>query len=151
MSMHAARKPGLVTVALLVLGLSAGAQARNTELHLSIEDAMNSRIFKERLDPDIRFYFGNQPHAAPASRLGDVISNRKTNAVGKSDVEACEWVLLSALLGMQQRAREEGANAIVNIRSYYRKDEFSSETEFECHAGELVAAVALIGDVVVLP
>jgi hypothetical protein len=151
MSNHVASKSGLVTIALLVLGLNAGAHARNTELHLSIQDAMNSPAFKNRLDPDIKFYFGDQDHAAPASRLGDVVSNRKTNAVGKSDVEACEWVLLSVLLGMQQRAAEEGANAIVNIRSYYRKDEFSSATEFECHVGELVAAVALIGDVVVLP
>jgi hypothetical protein len=151
MSIHTASKPGRAIIALLVLGLSAGAQARNTELHLSIEEAMNSSDFKNRLDPDIRFYFGNQSHAAPASRLGDVISNRKTNAIGKTDVEACEWVLLSALLGMQKRAAEEGANAIVNIRSYYRKDEFSSETEFECHAGDLIAAVTLIGDVVLLP
>jgi hypothetical protein len=151
MSIRATSKPGFFFIAALVLGLNATAQARNTELHLSIEEAMNSPAFKNRLDPDIRFYFGNQPHAAPASRLGDVVSNRKTNAVGKTDVEACEWVLLSVLLAMQQRAAAEGANAIVNIRSYYRKDEWSSETEFECHVGELVAAVALIGDVVVLP
>jgi hypothetical protein len=136
---------------LLVLGVNPPALARNTELHLSIQDALNSQAFRDRLDPDIKFYFGDQPHAAPTSRLGEVVSNRKTNALGKTDVEACEWVLLSVLLGLQQRAAAEAANAIVNIRSYYRKQQFSSETEFECHVGELVAAVAVIGDVVVLP
>jgi hypothetical protein len=38
-----------------------------------------------------------------------------------------------------------GANAVVNIASYYKNDTLSSATEFECHAG-VSAHVMLKGD-----
>jgi len=38
----------------------------------------------------------------------------------------------------------------VNIVSYYRKIEMSSPTDFECHAGAVIAGVALKGDFVKL-
>jgi hypothetical protein len=41
-----------------------------------------------------------------------------------------------------------GANAVVNIISYYRKVPMSSDTQYECHAGTLMAGVALKGDFV---
>jgi len=41
-------------------------------------------------------------------------------------------------------------NAVVNIRSFYNKNHFSSETEFECGAGNMVAGVTMMGDVVTL-
>ena len=45
----------------------------------------------------------------------------------------------------QTRADSEGANAVVNIVSYYKKNVFSSPTEYECHAGAFVTGVALKG------
>ncbi len=44
----------------------------------------------------------------------------------------------------------EGGNAVINIASYYKKNTVSSDTEFECHAGAVIAGVAMIGDVVTL-
>jgi hypothetical protein len=41
-----------------------------------------------------------------------------------------------------------GANAVVNIVSFYQKNVMSSPTEFECHAGAVIAGVALKGDFV---
>lgn len=130
---------------------SLPGHARDTKHLLSIEEAMNSATFQERLDPEVRFFFGDTSHPAPQRRLGEYVTNKKTNAVGKSDRQACEWVFLSALLSLEQRALAEGGNAVVNVRSYYKKNTFSSETEYECHAGAVIAGVALIGDVVRLP
>jgi hypothetical protein len=48
------------------------------------------------------------------------------------------------------RARTEGGNAVINIVSYYKKNVFSSATEYECHAGAIIAGVALKGTVVKL-
>jgi uncharacterized protein YbjQ (UPF0145 family) len=76
------------------------------------------------------------------------VSNRKTNAVGKSDEKACNWAFLSAMIALEKRAKQLGANAVVNIVSYYQKDVMSSATEFECHAGAVIAGVALKGDFV---
>lgn len=142
----------ILSLCLVVATVFSGpALARDTKHMLSIQDAMNSSEFQERLNPEVRFYFGDASHPAPQRRLGEYVTNKKTNAVGKTDQRACEWVFLSALLSLEQRALAEGGNAVVNIRSYYKKNTVSSTTEYECHAGAVIAGVALIGDVVRLP
>lgn len=85
-----------------------------------------------------------------AKTLGEYTANRKTNAVNKSDQTACEWAFLSALLSLRDRAIEQGGDAVINIRSYYKKDEVTSNSEYECHAGAIIAGVALRGTVVKL-
>ena len=57
-------------------------------------------------------------------------------------------MFLSAMMQLEKRAKELGANAVVNIVSYYQKNVVSSATEFECHAGAVIAGVALNGDFV---
>ena len=126
------------------------AEARDTKHLFSIENAMKSPAFQEKLDPNIKLSFGKQSHPAVTRRLGEYVTNKKTNAFGKSDLKACEWVLLSALLSLQERATLEGGDAVVNIRSYYKKHEYSSTTQYECHAGAIMAGVALKGEVVKL-
>jgi hypothetical protein len=43
-----------------------------------------------------------------------------------------------------------GGNTITNIVSYFKKNTASSESVYECHAGALIAGVALKGNVVKL-
>lgn len=93
-------------------------------------------------------FFGNQPTPPVITTLGSDVSNRKTNAFGKSDEKACNWAFLSAMVALEKRAQQLGANAVINIVSFYKKDVMSSATEFECHAGALIAGVALKGDFV---
>jgi uncharacterized protein YbjQ (UPF0145 family) len=54
------------------------------------------------------------------------------------------------MLRLQQRAKELGADAVVNIVSNYKNEEMSSETEFECHDGAMMSGVALKGEFVKL-
>jgi uncharacterized protein YbjQ (UPF0145 family) len=125
------------------------AQARDTAHHLSVKDAIEMGKAKGQLDGDIKFYFGDQSHSAVEATLTKgVITNKKTNAANKSDEEACNWAMLSALVQLQERARNEGGNAVINIESYYRKKSFKSNDKFECHAGAIMSGVALKGDVV---
>jgi uncharacterized protein YbjQ (UPF0145 family) len=56
--------------------------------------------------------------------------------------------LLSALLEFQKRAQAMGADAVINIHSYYKKEDVSSETEIPCHKGFVVAGLTLRGEVV---
>lgn len=132
----------------LFLGAVGHAQARDSESMRPINDVLDK--YDAKLNSDVALYFGKQSHPAVAKKLGEYPTNKKTNGFNKSDSEACEWVMLSALLSLQERAVREGGNAVVNIRSYYKKDEVSSETEYECHNGAFVAGVALIGEVVKL-
>lgn len=143
----------LVTLAIAagILLAAGNSHARDNKLLIPIADLMEQGQTKDALDPEIRLLFAGQPYPEPTRNYGNFVTNKKTNAFNKSDSAACDWVMLSALIALQDRARSEGGNAVVNIESYYKKVVMSSATEFECHAGNIMAGVALRGDVVKLP
>ncbi|RLA06753.1 MAG: excinuclease ATPase subunit [Gammaproteobacteria bacterium] len=130
-----------------LLALSATSQARDDKLLMPISAAMTSAAAQEQLNPDIKFYFGKDS-AKYTSKIGTYTANRKTNAFNKSDEVACQWVFLSALLALQDRAVQQGGNAVVDIHSDYKKNPMFSAENYECHAGAIMAGVALRGTVV---
>jgi len=139
----------MAVAALLVA--SATVQARDDRLLLTIEGALNKPEAKDRLDDTIQFFWGDAPYPAPDQTFGIFTMQRKTNALNKTDLEACDWAFLSALLALRDRAKEAGANAVVNIKSIYKNREFRSETQYECRAGYFATGVALEGRIVLLP
>ena len=141
--------PALLFIALAVIGMSQQAFARDDRLMFPINDALATPAAQEKLQ-GIDFYFGNQKHPKILEDFGEFSTNKKTNAINKSDLQACEWVFLSALLSLQERARRHGANAVINIKSNYRNNEVVSDTEYQCGAGALFAGVALKGRIVKL-
>jgi hypothetical protein len=143
---------GIVSLLLVVVSMTGAmnVSARDTRNHFPINDAMETPDAKEKLGQDVKFYFGKSSHPPVAKNFGEFMSNKKTNAFNKSDKIACEWAFLSALLTFQQRAKNLGGDAVINIRSYYKKNDFSSETEYECGAGTFVAGVTFKGEVVKL-
>jgi uncharacterized protein YbjQ (UPF0145 family) len=132
----------------VLLTAALPAQARNDKLMMPISAAMDAPEAKEKLDTSIKYYFGHQKTPRVLQKLGTNSSNKKTNAFGKSDEAACQWAFLSAMLSLEQYAKSVGANAVINIVSNYKKVEMSSETDYECHAGGIMAGVALKGDFV---
>jgi uncharacterized protein YbjQ (UPF0145 family) len=134
--------------ALCAAFVTSHANARDTVNTYSLDQALKSEPGK--VGDDIALYFAGQPHPAVQKSMGEFATNKKTNAFGKSDEAACQHVFLSAVLELQERARKEGGNAVINIKSNYKKDLRASATEFTCGAGAVVAGVALVGDVVTL-
>jgi uncharacterized protein YbjQ (UPF0145 family) len=133
----------------LCIAVATQAHARDDKHLLPIATAMQGAgEAKDKLEGNIKFYFGSQKHPKILANYGSDTANRKTNAFGKSDDTACNWAFLAAMVGLERAAKNRGANAVVNVRSNYKKDEFSSPTEFECHAGAIMAGVALKGDFV---
>lgn len=139
-----------VMCAALMCAVPGTAGARNTKYMLPIDAALNTPAARDRLGTAVILYFGNQAHPPIAQTIGDWVTNLKTNAFNKSDEVACQWVFLSALISLRDRAMKEGGDAVVGIRSFYKKNEVVSDTEYECHAGALIAGVALKGTVVKL-
>ena len=127
---------------------AAPAFARDTVGNYPVDQALQSE--PGQVGDDIALYFSGQPHAAVVKTMGEFATNKKTNAFGKSDVQACQHVFLSAVIELQERARKEGGNAVINIRSNYKNEVRESATEFTCGAGAVIAGVALKGDVVTL-
>lgn len=134
-----------VLSAVLGLGMMVPAMARDTELHLPFADVLSMPEAQDKLDGSVKFYLAGQKTPKVLQRLSSDVSNRKTNGVGKSDEVGCRWAALSALIAFQDKAKAMGANAVVDIVSYYKRDEFKSETEYECHGGAVVIGVALKG------
>ena len=130
--------------------MMSSVQARDTRHMYSLAEALGNTNAKAKLDGDIKFYFGEKAHPAVIKQFGQYQSNKKTNAFNKTDKFACEWAFLSAMLTFQDRARNLGANAVINIKSYYKKHTISSETEYECGAGGIIAGVTFRGDFVKL-
>lgn len=99
-----------------------------------------------KLDGSVKFYLaGNTPKGAEVIRR-DVTTSKKTNAFNKTDEAACSWALQSALIGMQKAAKAAGANAVVDVASNCQHVEYKDSQKYECHAGALMAGVALKGN-----
>ena len=137
----------IIAIAMLALmAFAPQAEARNTRHELPLQELLNSPMAREAgIDGSVRFYLRGAAHPPIQSRMGDDIGNRKTNAANKSDVEACNWVALTVLKAFQEKAKAMGANAVVDMVSFYKRREFSSPTNYECYAGTILAGVTLKG------
>jgi len=141
----------LTIVAPILLCVVTGTAVARDSRHLyPVAEVLATPKAKETLGTAVAFYFGNQVHPPAARTLGEHTANRKTNAANKSDRVACDWVFLTALLALRDRALQDGGDAVVKITSYYKKTEMASDTEYECHAGAVIAGVTLKGTVVKL-
>ena len=133
----------------VICAASWPAAARGDQRLYPILQALSSPEAKQKLDPGVRLFFGKR-HPSIARTIGEWPMNRKTNLLGKSDQQGCEYALLGAVLALQDRAKKEGGNAVVKIVSYYEQAETNSEKEYVCDAGALRVGVALKGTVVSL-
>jgi len=146
--LSAAGAAAAVTVLLLAAPI---ADARDTHQKFPLEQALAKANASGKLAPGIKLFFGTQKYPNPTAKLGETRTNKKTNFFNKTDVEGCEWAFLSSMIAITQDAARRGGNAIVNIRSNYKNEVFSSETEYSCGAGNVTGGTAFIGDIVKLP
>jgi uncharacterized protein YbjQ (UPF0145 family) len=141
-------KRQLICAVLFSACITSHAFARDTISNYPIDGALASEPGK--VGDDITLYFSGQRHPGVSKTFGEFATNKKTNAFGKSDEKACQHAFLSAVMELQNRARKEGGNAVINIESNYRNKVHESATEFTCGAGAVIAGVALKGEVVTL-
>lgn len=135
-------------LAAALLAASFSATAADKMIKFPIADALAANDAQARLGDSVKFYFADQPTPKVLSRITSDKTSQRTNGFGKSSEKACNWVFLSAMLALQKRAHEVGANAVINIVSNFKDVEMASQTEFECADGAIMAGVALKGDFV---
>lgn len=135
-----------VMVSAMVLGLMATpVMARDTVLHIPLADVLAMPEAAGKLDGSVKFFLDGQKTPKILQKFESASSNQKTNGFNKGDEEGCKWATLSALINFQNSAKSRGANAVVDMVSYYKRDEVKSEETIECHAGTFVIGVALKG------
>jgi hypothetical protein len=91
---------------------------------------------------------GQQAPARAGTDVGEFMTNQKNNSFERPREEACRWPMMVALKVLHDRALTKGGNAVIHIVKYCNT--FANDSLYECHAGALVAGVALKGTVVKL-
>jgi len=138
------------TAAVAFLAAGLPAHAADDVLMMPVKPALETADAKQKLDGSVSFYFGDTPHPKVLENYGEFVSNKKTRAFGASDQDTCQRVVLSNFIEFQQRAKALGGNAVINITSYFRRNEVKDNDRYECHVGFLMSGVALKGEVVKL-
>lgn len=136
------------TASLLVLLMASAASARNDKLEVEVETA-RQYAGKQSIGP-MPFYFAGQGHPAETKSFGEMRTDKRTRAFGRDDLQACSVAFQSAIIQLQKRATELGANAIVDITTVTAGNVSESPNSFVCAVGNVVANVALKGRAVTL-
>lgn len=79
------RRATVAMALLLSVGPGGAVHARDSEYKLLINEIVQNPEFKARLGDDIAFRFGDGKVPAGAQRLGEFVTNKKTNSFGKPD------------------------------------------------------------------
>ena len=133
-----------IVLAAAVAALAPTAAAEKSIQTWSIQDAMSTAEFQERLE-GFQFVWGD---TVSGQRVGSTSVRRATNGVNKSDKRACEWALLSALIALKEDAIARGGTSVQGLKSNATGQPFSSTTEFQCITGFTNSRVYLEGEVV---
>jgi uncharacterized protein YbjQ (UPF0145 family) len=131
-----------------LLAIAWTANGRDIKRYLPIAAALEAKDLQAQVDQSIKVVFGKEISPNGVTVLAGDAALGRTNTRGKSTEAACNSAFLSALVELQKRAKQLGADAIINIVSYYKKVEMSSASHFECHEGSGYMAVSLRGDFV---
>jgi hypothetical protein len=118
----------LIAGAIFIFMMAWPAMARNDKYLLPISVALKSKDAQETPNGSVKFFFGKQETAEIVTRLGSYSTHQRSTTRPAEDAIACNVAFLKALV-LQKRAQQAGANAVVNIVSYYKNDTLTSETE----------------------
>lgn len=139
------KKTMQLVLAFAALTAATMAHARNDVLTLPLDEVVRMGVEQGKLDGSVKFYLSGAATPKVSARLGEDISNKKTNGVGKDDAYGCKWAALSALIAFQESAKQKGANAVVDLHSFYKRNTVKSPVTYQCHAGNIVIGVTLKG------
>lgn len=138
-------KASTFVVIALLLTVPGFAVAKDQIKHYPFANAVAEATKSGKLDGTVKFYLhGSDPQGQVTVVKDDVSVNRKTNAFGKADQPTCDWALQSALIALQDAAKQAGANAVVDVVSEYG-DEYRDSEKYECHVGFLMSGVIMKG------
>lgn len=139
----------LIAAVALVALATPTALARSEVLDFDVSAALASSHNAAMLT-DVPVFMKGQPHPEVARVVGTWKSNRPSRSALTSDENACQRAFMSAIITLQQRAKLEGGDAVIDIYSVGRGTDLTSATQFRCVTGNIVASVGLSGTVVSL-
>ena len=128
----------LFLIAAFAVICSAPASAQFAPLIFDPQQALNSDEFKTALGDDVSFYFVGVAPSSVKEQIGEIVLHRATVRRFGSREDTCRRVLLTLLRDFQGRAKDIGANAVINLQSVDIKDPAGDPTMIECLSGNQV-------------
>jgi hypothetical protein len=132
----------VLSVCLLV---PSSVAARNVEYTLPMDEVLRMPAAERELDGQVRFYLSGQSHTQVVLRHSEEVVTAKIRGAGEEEIETCKRAALKALVHYQSKARKMGANAIIDMVSYFDAKPFMSPAQYECHAGSRTVVVVFKG------
>lgn len=123
-----------------VFALAACSHQEKSRLY-DIQEAFSTYQAEKTINPELSLSFGK--YVAGNVLKQDVKTVQRITIEGKTEEEICQWVFLSAVKRLQERALEIGASKIANISSYNNHKEYKSISKYECHIEGNTGSVAL--------
>ena len=137
-----------ILIATGVIMAPSAAFGRDTEVILPVSGAVQSDI-KSHLT-DVVFYMKGAKHPAVAKEFATVSASRSTRGAFRSDQASCRVAFLSSMRALQDRAAQEGGDAIIDVVYVTRGEHTESASDFRCVAGAVIVHVGLKGTIVKL-
>ena len=120
------RKTLVTTAVLAALMVSRAALAGGTAEKVEIKYGPEVKNYEDKkgrkIDGSVKFFWADE--AAPA-KGGEELSTRGMTMQRGEQEERCAKALGQALITFQERAKSEGKNAVVDIRTFYDAGTFS--------------------------
>ena len=143
-------KTKIIIFAVIMSFITSAALAVDTLVQMNIKNALENSKVQGAIYNDIALYWGSQKHPKVIKDFGEFKTSKRTNQLGKSRESACQWALAASIKVLQERARKEGGNAVISIKSNIKFNEVSSDVSYECLCGTMMVNVVLKGTVVKL-
>ena len=138
------KKISLITAVALTSTL---AYAKDNVYRYDFNQAVQNAVSQGLIDGQVKFYLAGTGGGGQVIQKG-AVTNKKTRGAFASPEESCERALHSALIQLDHAAKARGATRVTNIVSYFKKNEYSSTSQYECYKGKTVTSVTLKGDLV---
>ncbi|MCH5322625.1 MAG: excinuclease ABC subunit A [Helicobacter sp.] len=132
---------------LAVLFIFSNANAADDIIYLPIDKALQEARENGLIDASIEFKFGSKSGSKDKIIAKNLMTNKKSNKVGKDAEVSCTRAFHSALIQFQQAAIKNGGKKVVNLTGYFKKIPYDSPTMFQCGVGSIMSGVTLRGDI----
>lgn len=135
---------------LIVLTMMAGVLITQAGCTTQVRSLPMPLAAQTQSAKDVTLYFGDQKHANVKTMLGKKeVAVRVPRTMDGQDA-TCNIALAKALDQLRDYAREQHANAVINVRTRFQRTETTSATEYICGSSNNGSTLAVRGDVVKL-
>ncbi len=129
------------------LAMLAQAAHAGTEVKTyPIQPVLQSQQFA----PGVALYFGDQPHPAVVTQLGEVTKSSHPPRKTATEVEICNATLADALRQLTNAAHDRGANAVINIKTWFHSTVSKDANNYTCGVSGVSAALRVSGELVTI-